>query len=405
MTNLKQNLTVSSLAVFGGKPISKTAIHSCRPYADDKEAFLQHLDTAWQARRFTNNGPLVVELEQQLQSYLKVDHCIATNNGTAAMSILMQALGLKQEVILPSFTFISTAHTLHMAGIKPVFCDIDPINWTLDIEHCKQLINDKTSAIIGTHIWGNACNIEELTQLCSDKGIQLIFDAAHALGCTYHGTPIGQFGAAEVFSFHATKVFHTFEGGAITTNSSELAERLRKTRNFGFNDYDHVTLAGTNAKMTEISAAMGLASLSSLEKRVKHCHRAYKRYQELLKGVNGISFYQRNTGEKSNYHYIVAEVSDEFGLNRDELVNVLHAENIVVRRYFYPGSHQSEPYKTLYRTTDNELPITHKIARRVLILPGGADISDEEIDVTCKLIRFIHANADKIATILRKQSS
>lgn len=393
------------LAIFGGKPLFQISLHVNQPNVEGREIFQSYLDSAWDARWFTNDGPNVRELENKLRKYLQVGHCVLTSSGTAAMALIVQALNLEGEVIIPSFTFISTPHVLQMAGIKPIFCDIDSKNSNISWRHCEELITPDTSAVIGTHVWGNACNITRLQDICLKENIHLLFDAAHAFGCTHGREPIARFGTAEIFSFHATKTFHTFEGGAITTNDDALASQLRKLRNFGFDGYDRVEIVGTNAKMSEVHAAMGLANLASIDSIMlanKACHNSYF---SRLKPIPGITMCSPKSGEKSNYQYIVANVcSKEFGLRRDQLLRVLHAENILARRYFYPGAHQCEPYRTLYPHTTKHLPNTTEISNQVILLPGGTSIDEDRVSKICDLVRFVFNNSEVILEKLKTHS-
>lgn len=394
---------VDDLAIFGGKPSFARPLHVNRPNVGDKDLFLSKVDDAWDARWFTNDGPIARELEARLQDYLDVRHCVLANNGTAAMTMLIHALGLSGEVILPSFTFISTAHSLHWAGIKPVFCDLEPGTFNMDPAHCRELITPRTTAVIPTHVWGNACAIEEFEHLCRSNGVPLIFDSAHAFGSTHNGRRIGGFGDAEVFSFHATKAFHTCEGGAITTNDDALAARLRRIRNFGFADYDTVEMAGTNAKMSEIHAAMGLANLSQIDATFARCKAAFDIYAELLDELPGFHLTKPPAGEQSNHHYVAASVdAQKFGLSRDSLLKALHAENVLARRYFYPGSHASEPYRSVNPEAGASLPNTADANRRTIVFPAGAGITLGEVNGVCGLLKFISQHAGEIAAALEE---
>ena len=385
---------IKNLAINGGQPAFSEVLHVNKPRTGDREKFLNLTNTILNSGIYTNNGRLVIELEEKLANFLNVKHCLLTTNGTLAMSLLIQALGLKREVILPSFNFISTAHTLMWQGIKPIFCDIDPMTWNIDPDCCEKLITDQTTAIIATHTWGRSCNIERLESIALKNNIKLIFDAAHAFGSTYQGASIGGFGDAEVFSFHATKFFHTFEGGAVTTNNSNLAEKLMQMRNFGFAGYDEVVSLGTNAKMTEICAAMGLSNLSSVDDRIYENEELYQTYYENLFDVTGISVIKYDDSDKYNHQYIVIEINqDEIGLSRDQIMKILHAENILVRRYFYPGNHKMEPYNSLYPSVDNRLANTNKASKGVLVLPSGGGIDKSQIRTICSLLKYIVASA------------
>ena len=254
---------------------------------------------------------------------------------------------MRGEVIVPSFTFIATAHALQWQEITPIFCDIDPRTHCLDPGRIEDMITPRTTGIIGVRVWGQPCAIDELTELARRRGLKLIFDVAHAFGCSHRGTMIGNFGDAEVFSFHATKFLNTFEGGAIATNDDALAAKLRLMKNFGFSGVDRVTYIGTNGKITEMSAAMGLTSLESIQGFIARNRENYESYRAGLRGVPGVSIVTYDELERRNYQYIVVKIDEARGaLTRDELVRVLMAENVAARRYFFPGCHRMEPYRS-----------------------------------------------------------
>ena len=393
--------SIYDLAIFGGSPAFHSTLHVNRPNTGDRSTFDRYIDSAWNSRWFTNDGPLVRELEDKLQNYLDVKHCILTSNGTAALAATINALNLSGEIILPSFTFISTAHTLALNKIKPVFCDIDPQSWNIDFEQCEKLISDKTTAIIPTHTFGHPCEINKLEEIVRRRGLKLIFDSAHAFGCGYNGKMIGRFGDAEIFSFHATKVFHTFEGGAITTNNDTLAYRLKKFRNFGFNDMGQIENVGTNAKMSETHAAMGLTNLKSLTKFIKQNEAGFELYDRYLNSIPGLTIHRNPIPEKHNYQYVCLDISmRDFGLSRDQLMQILHAENALVRRYFSPGCHQTTTFKSTDLQEFDRLKYTNSISQRVLVLPSGTSASEIEIVELCSLIKLIANNASLVLSQL-----
>jgi dTDP-4-amino-4,6-dideoxygalactose transaminase len=331
----------------------------------------------------------VREFEAEIARLAGVKHCLAMCNATIALQIAIRALEMKGEVIVPSFTFVATAHALQWEEITPVFCDIDPRTHTLDATKVEKLITPRTTAIIGVHLWGQACDVNELSDICRRRKLRLLFDAAHALGCSSGGKMIGGFGDAEVFSFHATKFLNSFEGGAVVTNSDELARKMRLMTNFGFDGFDHVIYLGTNGKMSEISAAMGLTSLESMDEFIAVNRRNYLEYCRQLKGLPGISVFPDNDRERRNYQYVVVEVdSSVAGLHRDWLIEVLHAENVIARRYFYPGVHRMEPYRSHFPHAGLLLPETEALAQRILILPTGTGVSGEDINRICGIIRL-----------------
>ena len=391
--------TISELAFFGGEPKFKEKLFVGRPNIGNRDHLIDRINDMLDRRWLSNNGAFVQEFEHRIADYLGVKHCIATCNGTLALELVIRALELKGEVIIPSFTFIATAHALQWQEITPVFCDVDPKTHTLNPSPLESLITPRTSAIIGVHIWGQPCDVEKLTEIANKRQIKLMFDASHAFGCSHEGKMIGNFGSAEVFSFHATKFINTFEGGAIVTNDDDLNQKLRLMKNFGFSGYDNVIYLGTNGKMSEISAAMGLTSLESLEEFIEVNRRNYKCYQEGLSGIPGVYLFPMNETEKHNYQYVVLEIDEEqTQVSRDLLVKILHEENVIARRYFYPGCHRMEPYRSYFPHAGLLLPETEKLSQRVLILPTGTAILPEDISQICQIIYIaVSSRLEKIS--------
>ncbi len=382
----------------GGPPLFEEPLHVGRPNLPDREALLDRiggvLDRGW----LTNNGPLVQELERNLAEYLGVRHCIPICNGTIALELTVRALDLVGEVIVPSFTFVATAHSLFWQQITPVFCDIDPATHNIDPGRVEELVTPKTTGIIGVHVWGRPCAVDALSEIAERRGLKLMFDAAHAFGCSHRGRAIGSNGNAEVFSFHATKFFNTFEGGAIATDDDGLAEKIRLMKNFGFAGYDNVIYIGTNGKMNEISAAMGLTSLESMDEVVAANVERHDVYREGLAGLPGVRLVEYDTSERSNFQYVVAEVDESSsGLSRDEVLRVLVAENVLARRYFYPGCHRMEPYRSHFPHAGLLLPQTEALAQRVLVLPTGPSLTPEMVRDICGCIRLVVENGREVS--------
>jgi dTDP-4-amino-4,6-dideoxygalactose transaminase len=322
------------------------------------------------------------------------------------LEIAVRALGLSGEVIVPSFTFVATAHCLQWLGITPVFCDVAPDHergHNLDPRQVERLITARTSGILATHLWGCPCDVEALAAIAARHGLKLFFDAAHAFGCSYRGRMIGGWGDAEVFSFHATKFFNTFEGGAITTNDDVLAERLRLMHNFGFAGLDTVVSVGTNGKMSEMSAVMGLTGLEDLDEFVAVNRDNYHRYHQELDGLPGVWVLSYEEGEAQNYQYIVLEIEEaRAGLSRDDLMAILQAERVRARRYFYPGCHRMEPYRSLYPDAGRRLPVTERLTECVLTLPTGTAVSVDQADEICDLIRFSLKHGSEVRSRLAR---
>jgi dTDP-4-amino-4,6-dideoxygalactose transaminase len=389
--------TLKDLAYFGGTAAFEQALHVGRPNIGDRVALMARIEDMLDRRWFTNNGPYVQEFEQRIAALCQVKHCVAMTNGTIAQEIAVRAAGIQGEVILPSFTFIATAHALQWQEITPVFCDVAPGSHHIDPNRVEDMITPRTTAIIGVHVWGAPCPIDELTEIANRRGLRLIFDAAHALGCSYKGRMIGGFGAAEFLSFHATKFLNSFEGGAVVTNDDALADRMRYMRNFGFAGLDQVDYVGTNGKMTEIAAAMGLTSLDCLAEIVASNQRNYRAYQAGLTGIPGIKLFAYDETEHNNFQYVILEIDAAVtGITRDLIVQLLHAENILARRYFYPGCHQMEPYRSYFPHARLLLSETEELTQKVLSLPSGTAVTEADIHEICRLIRFILANGQAI---------
>lgn len=386
--------TIDELALFGGTPRFREPLHVGLPNIGDRTDLRRRIDAALDRRWLTNDGPLVRELESKLALYLGVDHCILTSNATAALEVLARALALSGEVIVPAFTFIATAHAFAWLGLKPVFCDVLPETHTIDVGAAGALVSARTAAVVGVHLWGGGCDTAGLAQLSDRFKVPLVLDAAHAFGSTIAGNPIGGFGSAEVFSFHATKFFSTFEGGAITTNDAALARELRLMRNFGFSGYDQIDSLGINAKMNEISAAMGLTSLEAVPALLELNHARFQQYHAALTGIAGVRLWQPPAGEQCNHQYVVTEISAGAGLTRDQLLALLWAENVRARRYFYPGCHRVPPYAS---SPAPPLPVTERLVNEVMVLPTGGAASESQVADVCELIRFALANAGALA--------
>ncbi len=391
------NVTLlSDLAIFGAIPAFGEPLHVGRPNIGNKGKFYERLDDILDRRWLTNAGRYVGEFERKVASYLGVKHCIVICNGTIALEIAIRALGLTGEVILPSFTFVATASALRWQGITPVFCDIDYQTYGLDWREVEKAISSRTTGIIGVHVFGRPCATKMLASVAKGNGLPLLFDAAHAFGCSHGGRMIGNFGNAEVFSFHATKFFNTFEGGAIVTNDDALAERARLMKNFGFAGHGRVALVGTNGKMSEVSAAMGLTGLESIGEFITVNRRNYLQYRHELWRVCGVRLMEYSESDNSNYQYIILEIDESVtSISRDQLVTVLLAENVLARSYFSPGCHRMEPYYS-----EVELSVTEKLSSRVLSLPTGTAVHSDQISKVCEIVRFTLENGREIASLL-----
>lgn len=396
---LKDNL--SQLALFGGTAAFAQTLHVGRPNIGNQEKMVERLKEIMERRWFTNHGPVVIEFEKRLSELTGVKHCIPMTNATIALEIAIRAVGMKGEVIVPSWTFVATAHALQWQEITPVFCDVDPLTHNLDPRKVEALITPRTTGIIGVHLWGRGCAIDELSEIAKRRNLKLLFDAAHAFGCSYNGKMIGGFGDAEVFSFHATKFMNSFEGGCVATNNDELAAKIRLMTNFGFAGYDRVNYIGTNGKMSEVSAAMGLTSLESMNDFIAMNLVHWKQYREELAGLPGVKLVEYNEREKLNFQYIVVEIDPEkAGIHRDWILEALQAENVMARRYFYPGVHRMEPYRSYFPHAGMLLPVTNALAQKVLILPTGTAVGKAEISQVCAIIRLCLKNSAEMKRML-----
>ncbi|MFJ7219495.1 DegT/DnrJ/EryC1/StrS family aminotransferase [Amycolatopsis sp. NPDC098790] len=365
-------------------------LHVGRPNVGDRTRLFERLDGALDRLVLTNSGPLSLEFEQRISELTGAKHCIATVNATTGIQMAVRAAGIRagQKVIVPSFTWVATAHALDWIGVVPVFCDADPKSGTADPAHVEALIEPDTAGILAVHVFGYPCMVDALEKVADKYGLPLIFDAAHAFGSTYQGKPIGGFGAAEVFSFHATKWINSFEGGAITTDDDELAVKLRGMRNLGLSvDHEH-TWTGTAGRMNEAAAAMGLTSLEIMDELFAVNERNHRLYQEGLAGVPGVRVRPMAPGERANHQYIVIEIDEAVsGVHRDRVHTEMFANNILTRRYFHPGCHQVEPYRSAPHVhAPQPLPRTEALVEQVLALPNGMAIGPAEISGVCEVI-------------------
>jgi dTDP-4-amino-4,6-dideoxygalactose transaminase len=385
------------LAMFGGPPAFPVRLCVGTPNIGDRRRFLERVAGTLDRKVLTNDGPLVRELEQKVAEAVGVRHCAAMRSATTGLQVAVRAMGLSGEVIVPSFAFIATAHVLRWQGITPVFADVDGSTHNLDPAAVERRISPLTTGILGVHLWGRPCEVDALEDIARRHGLKLLFDAAHAFGCTRAGRMVGRFGAAEVFSFHATKFINSLEGGAVVTNDDELAREVRLMRNFGFEDYDRVACVGINGKMDEVSAAMGLTSLESVDEFLAANRRNFDAYARGLASIPGIRLLPYDEGELCNRQYVVLEVDEQAaGIDRDTLMHLLRGENVLARRYFYPGCHRMEPYRSSCLDEGEWLPETERLAGRVLQLPTGTAVGPAEIAIVCEIIRTAVAHGPGI---------
>ena len=348
------------------------------------EEYIEEIRELWDTHWLTNMGAKHKALESKLLDFLKVPNITLFTNGHLALECIIAALNLRGEVITTPFTFASTTHAIVRNGLKPVFCDINPDDYTIDVEKIESLITEKTSAIIPVHVYGNVCDVEAIDRIAKKHNLKVIYDAAHTFGVTVNGQGIGTFGDASMFSFHATKVFNTIEGGAVTYNDSSIKQVLNDLKNFGITGPETVEYVGGNAKMNEFQAAMGICNLRHVNGEIIKRKKVVERYIENLKDITGIQLSKKQVDVESNYAYFPV-VFDGYKMTRDEVFEKLKGNDIIARKYFYPLTNSFECYKDQYDV--DETPVAKYIAERVLTLPLYADLPLEDVDRICKIIK------------------
>ncbi len=363
--------------------VGKAPVLVTRSSLPPLEDYVEKLKAIWDSAWLTNMGQFHEELKQELKEYLQVSGLELFVNGHMALEMILQAMELKGEVITTPFSFASTTHAIVRNGLTPVFCDIREDNFTLDADKLEDLITEKTCAIVPTHVYGNICDVEKIQEIADRHGLKVIYDAAHTFGETYQGVGVGNFGDASMFSFHATKVFHTIEGGAVTYREDWLNDRLYQLKNFGITGKESVEFVGGNAKMNEFQAAMGLCNLKYIGGEIAKRERAAKRYLERLSGVEGIRFSKPDPRVKSNYAYMPV-IFDGYRKTRDEIYDLLAKHQIFARKYFYPCINAFDCYQEQF--DENDTPVAKRISRQVLTLPLYADLSLDVVDQICDLI-------------------
>lgn len=349
------------------------------------EEYVEEIKDLWESRWLTNMGTKHQLLQKKLVDYLDVDKIDLFTNGHMALELALQALNLKGEVITTSFTFASTTQAIVRNGLTPVFCDINTEDFTMDVAKLENLITDKTCAIVPVHVYGNICNVEEIQRIATKHNLKVIYDAAHAFGVKYKNRGIGSFGDVSMFSFHATKVFNTIEGGAITFSDEEFGQDLYKLKNFGISGPESVELVGANAKMNEFCAAMGLCNLMHVEEDIAKRGRVVEKYRSRLGSVEGLQLSPIQEDVLPNYAYFPVIFHDEvFGANRDDVIEALGRNGIGARKYFYPLTNTFECYQGKYDV--HETPIALEISEKVLTLPLYSELSLEDVDKICDII-------------------
>lgn len=349
------------------------------------EEYVEEIRSIWDSHWLTNMGVKHKALQAELQKYMGVPNVELLTNGHMALELSLQALNLQGEVITTPFTFASTTHAIVRNGLEPVFCDIDPETYTMDVTQIERLITDRTCAILPVHVYGNVCNIEEIERIAHKYELKVLYDAAHTFGETYKGQGIGSFGDASCFSFHATKVFNTIEGGAVCYKDPDMGRRLYELKNFGIHGPEEVDAVGANAKMNEFCAAMGLCNLRHVDEEIAKRKAVVERYREHLEGVEGLRLNVQQPEVRSNYAYFPV-VFDEntFGASRNEVMDALAQNGIGARKYFYPLTNTFACFHNKYDV--DATPVALHVAKRVLTLPLYADLAMEDVDRICKIV-------------------
>ncbi|MBQ6174870.1 MAG: DegT/DnrJ/EryC1/StrS family aminotransferase [Clostridia bacterium] len=351
------------------------------------EEYCEEIRKLWDSHWLTNMGAEHRELQRQLEEYFGCPHVVLYTNGHLALENVIAAMDFPKggEVITTPFTFASTTHAIVRNGLTPVFCDVNHKDYTMDVEKIEALITEKTVAIVPVHVYGNLCDVDAIGAIAKKHGLKVIYDAAHAFAVKYRGVSSACFGDASMFSFHATKVFNTIEGGAVCFSEDSLTETLNDMKNFGIRGPESVVYVGGNAKMNEFQAAMGICNLRHLDAEIAKRGRVAARYREHLEGVPGIRLCRPQKDVEPNYAYFPA-VFDGFGATRDQVFEALRCEGITARKYFYPLTNAFECYRDLPTAGLEKTPIAAFLADRVLTLPMYADLAMEDVDRICGII-------------------
>lgn len=353
----------------------------------DFDEYCKEIKSIFECKWLTNNGDKHKELEKKLKEYLNISNISLFCNGHLALTIAIKALNFPKgsEIITTPYSFSSTTHAIVDNGLKPVFCDINDVDYTIDVNKIESLITDKTVAILPVHVYGHICNVEKIKEIANKHHLKVIYDAAHVFGVKYKGKSIASYGDISMFSFHATKVFNTIEGGALVYQDASLKDVVEKLKNFGINGPEKVEYVGTNAKMNEFAAAMGICNLRHLDREIAKREKVYHHYVERLKNIDGLTISKDQKDVTPNYAYFPVIFDKKvFGKSRDEVMEELLKENIYTRKYFYPLINDYDCYKDEYGSQNT--PIAKKISDNVLTIPMYADLSLEDVNRICDII-------------------
>ena len=359
--------------------MDKKPLYVTQPYLPPLEEFLPYLEKIWDSKILTNGGPMHQQFEAELARYLGVEHISLFTNATIALVTALQALRVTGEVITTPYSFAATTHSLVWNGIKPVFVDIDPATYNIDPAKIEAAITPQTTAIMPVHCYGNPCDVERIARIADIHGLKVIYDAAHAFGVQRKGESVLRFGDLSVLSFHATKVFNTFEGGAIICPDAKTKRRIDYLKNFGFADEVTIVAAGINGKMSELNAAVGLMQLKHADAVLEQRGQVAALYRELLKGVKGISMLDIAGDIKWNYAYFPVRIGADYPEARDALYARLQSHGIFGRRYFYPLLSDMPMYRGLPSAAPELLPVAGEVSREILCLPIFPEMAHEDV--------------------------
>jgi dTDP-4-amino-4,6-dideoxygalactose transaminase len=357
-----------------------------QPFLPPLEEFVPYLESIWESKWLTNAGPFHQQLEAALAEYLGVEHIALFTNGTIALVTALQSLRIVGEVITTPYSFVATAHSLLWNGIKPVFVDIDPITFNLDPERIEAAITPQTTAIMPVHVYGNPCDVDQIQKIADTYGLKVIYDAAHAFGVNSHCGSVLKHGDLSVLSFHATKVFNTFEGGAIVCPDTKTKQRIDYLKNFGFADELTVVAPGINGKMNEVQAAFGLLQLKYVDSAISRRQEIDAHYREALADITGINVPPHPSSKRHNYSYFPILVEPDYPLSRNGLYDLLKTNDIFARRYFYPLISEFPMYRSMPSAAKSNLSVAHQVASEVICLPIYPDLSITEVDRIIELI-------------------
>lgn len=388
-------------AILGGDPVFAEDVFVTYPVMPDRQAFARRTAELFDTHWLTNAGPLVLELERRLAERLGVPGCVAFCSGTAALLIALRALDLQGEVITTPFTFPATPHCIEWNGLVPVFADVDRETYCLDPVRAEERIGPNTSAILPVHVFGNPCDVEAFECIAERHGLRVVYDAAHCFGVRHRGRPIGDFGDCSALSFHATKVFHTSEGGAVLTSDPALRERLELLRNFGIVNENEVRGVGLNGKLSELHAALGLLVLDLIDDEIARRGRLAALYREGLAGLPGLRFQRLAEDTEPNHFNMTIEIDpQDFGLSRDAVHAALRADHVVTRKYFHPLCSENECYRELPSAAPGELPNAERIAARVLSLPLYGELGEDAVQGIVDVLHTLHHEAPAVSRAL-----